>query len=208
MKYALFWSHEEFIVIFVMELPIFSQVIWLALGLSFFQYQWRRTMQDMGKFTCTTEHNKAWCYVPYTLGASRNVASTFCDTNLYWILWQSGAEILKVNRNSAECLHGAGEFSWRQHGRHEKVGIKTAIMIRCHYGDVTMSSMMSQITSLRIVYSIVYSSEDQRKHQSSASLAFVWGIHRGPVNSPHKWPVTRKCFHLMTSSCDRKCPIK
>ena len=33
---------------------------------------------------------------------------------------------------------------------------------------------------------------DQRKHQSSASLAFVRGIHRWPVNSPHKWPVTRK----------------
>ena len=35
---------------------------------------------------------------------------------------------------------------------------------------------------------------DQRKHQSSASLAFVRGIHRWPVNSPHKWPVTRKMF--------------
>ena len=35
---------------------------------------------------------------------------------------------------------------------------------------------------------------DQRKHQRSASLAFVRGIHRGPVNSPHKWPVTRKMF--------------
>ena len=53
---------------------------------------------------------------------------------------------------------------------------------------------MSQITSLTIVYSAVYSGEDQRKHQSSASLAFVRGIHRGPVNSPHKWPVTRKMF--------------
>ena len=39
-----------------------------------------------------------------------------------------------------------------------------------------------------------YSDADQRKHQSSASLAFVWGIHRGPVNSPHKWPVARKMF--------------
>ena len=38
------------------------------------------------------------------------------------------------------------------------------------------------------------SGTDQRKHQSSTSLAFVWGIHRGPVNSPHKWPVTRKMF--------------
>ena len=45
-----------------------------------------------------------------------------------------------------------------------------------------------------IVYSSVYSGADQRKHQSSASLTFVLGIHRGPVNSPHKWPVTRKMF--------------
>ena len=57
-----------------------------------------------------------------------------------------------------------------------------------------MGTMASQITSLTIVYSTVYSEADQRKHQSSASLAFVWGIHRGPVNSPHKWPVTRKMF--------------
>ena len=40
-----------------------------------------------------------------------------------------------------------------------------------------------------------------RKYQSSASLAFVRGIHRSPVNSPHKRPVTRKMGHLMTSSC-------
>ena len=57
-----------------------------------------------------------------------------------------------------------------------------------------MGAIASQITSLTIVYSIVCSDADQRKHQSSASLAFVRGIHRGPVNSPHKWPVTRKMF--------------
>ena len=61
-----------------------------------------------------------------------------------------------------------------------------------HYSDVIMGAIASQITSLTIVYSIVYSDADQRKHKSSASLAFVRGIHRGPVNSPHKWPVTRK----------------
>ena len=61
-----------------------------------------------------------------------------------------------------------------------------------HYDDVIMGAMASQITSLTIVYSTVHSGADQRKHQSSASLAFVRGIHRGPVNSPHKWPVTRK----------------
>ena len=57
-----------------------------------------------------------------------------------------------------------------------------------------MDVVASQITSLTIVYSTVYLGADQRKHQSSASLAFVRGIHRGPVNSPHKWPVTRKMF--------------
>ena len=63
-----------------------------------------------------------------------------------------------------------------------------------HYGDVVMGVIAPQITSLTIVYSTVYSDADQRKYQSSASLAFVRGIHRGPVNSPHKWPVTRKMF--------------
>ena len=57
-----------------------------------------------------------------------------------------------------------------------------------------MGAMASQITNLTIVYSTVYSGADQRKHQSSASLAFVRGIHRGPVNSPHKGSVTRKMF--------------
>ena len=57
-----------------------------------------------------------------------------------------------------------------------------------------MGAIASQITSLTIIYSTVYSGADQSKHQSSASLAFVWGIHRGPVNYPHKWPVTRKIF--------------
>ena len=63
-----------------------------------------------------------------------------------------------------------------------------------HYNDVIMNAMVSQTTSLTNVYSTVYSGADQRKHQSSASLAFVRRIHQWPVNSPHKWPVTRKMF--------------
>ena len=63
-----------------------------------------------------------------------------------------------------------------------------------HYDDIIMSTIASQITSLTIVYSTVYSDADQRRHQSSASLAFVRGIHLGPVNSLHKWPVTQKMF--------------
>ena len=59
-----------------------------------------------------------------------------------------------------------------------------------------MSATASQITSLTIVYSTVYSGADQRKHQSYASLAFVREIHRWPVNSPHKGPVARKIFQF------------
>ena len=63
-----------------------------------------------------------------------------------------------------------------------------------HYKDVIMRAMVSQITGVSIVCWTVCSGADQRKHQSSASLAFVRGIHRWPVNSPHKGPVTRKMF--------------
>ena len=65
-----------------------------------------------------------------------------------------------------------------------------------HYDDVITGAMASQFTGLTVVYSAVYSDAEQRKYQSSASLAFVRGIHRGPVNSLNKWPVTRKmAFH-------------
>ena len=62
------------------------------------------------------------------------------------------------------------------------------------YSDIIMSMMASQITGISIVYPTICSGTDQRKHQSSASLAFVRGIHWWPVNSPHKGLVTRKIF--------------
>ena len=70
-----------------------------------------------------------------------------------------------------------------------------------HYNDVIMTTIAPQITSLAVVYSTVYSDADQRKHQSSASLAFVWGIHRDRWIPRTKGQLRGKCFHLMTSSC-------
>ena len=79
-----------------------------------------------------------------------------------------------------------------------------------HYSDVIMSMMVCQITSVSIVCLTICSGADQRKHQSSVSLAFVRGIHRWPVNSPHKGPVRRKMFsnywrhhelHLLRRAC-------
>ena len=74
---------------------------------------------------------------------------------------------------------------WYFHNQINKIRLASMTQ-SLHYNNVIMSAMASQITSLTIVYSSVYSGEDQRKHQSSASLAFVRGIHRWPANSPHK----------------------
>ena len=64
----------------------------------------------------------------------------------------------------------------------------------CHYSDVIMSTLASEITSLTILYSTVYLGAEQRKHQNFASLAIVRGIHHWPVNSPHTGPVTWRMF--------------
>ena len=57
-----------------------------------------------------------------------------------------------------------------------------------------VGALASQITSPKIVYSTVYLGADQSRYKSSASLAFVRGISREHVNSPHKWLVMRKMF--------------
>ena len=64
-----------------------------------------------------------------------------------------------------------------------------------HYSDVIMSAMASQ-SNVSIGCSAVCSGADQRKHQSSAALVFVMGIHRWSVGSPYMYigPVTRKMF--------------
>ena len=63
-----------------------------------------------------------------------------------------------------------------------------------HNRDVIMSAMASPITGVSIIFLIICSGADQRKRQSSASLAYVRGNPRQPVNSPRKGPVTRKMF--------------
>ena len=91
-------------------------------------------------------------------------------------------------------------YSWRVNiGSYRRHQVTSHCLNHCclrspNYSGVIMSTMVPQITSVWIVYSTVCSVPDQRKHQSPASLAFVRGIYRWPVNSPHKGPVTRKMF--------------
>ena len=65
-----------------------------------------------------------------------------------------------------------------------------------------MSAKASQTTRVSLVWSTVCSGEDQRKHQSSASLAFVRGIHWWPVDSPHKGPVRRHHASISFKMCN------
>ena len=70
------------------------------------------------------------------------------------------------------------------------------VYCRAHYNDVITGAIASQITSLTIAYSKVYSSADQRKHESSASLAFVQGIHRGTAEFPAQMASNSENFSI------------
>ena len=127
------------------------------------------------------------------------------STHNRWFHTQMACNTEKVNFitisvNMVRCSNGVNKcvhlthifFTLYPHSRiciHSGCPVTTGPI---HYNDVIMSAMTSQITSLTIVYWTYYSGADQRKHQSSASRAFVRGIHWWPVNSPHKRPVTRK----------------
>ena len=108
--------------------------------------------------------------------------------------------------NPDSCNQGVTFAMWIKRGGNARAGymLNTGAslqqsrgkwpVITMHYSDVIMGAFTYQITSLTIVYSTVCWGKDQGKYQGSASLAFVRGIHRRPVNSPHKGPVTRKMF--------------
>ena len=104
-------------------------------------------------------------------------------------IWYSGnlclisQKTISINLKISQYTVNSNSTAWKNYmaDKISKVLIITTVI---HYNDVIMSAITSQITSLTIVYSTVYSDADQRKHQSSASLAFVAGIHRWLVNSP------------------------
>ena len=91
----------------------------------------------------------------------------------------------------SQCHDNVDSLNWKA-----RFPARKGVGGRKHHDDVIMSAIASQITSLTIVYSAIYSGADQRKHQSPASLAFVRGIHRDRTKGQQRG----KCFHLMTSS--------
>ena len=94
--------------------------------------------------------------------------------------------VIRCAPNSTRSRRIEVRCKWDEH--------RQQVLISLWHSDIIMGTMTFQITSFTIVYSIVYSSVDQRKQKSCASLDFVRGIQRWPMNSPHKRLVTRKMF--------------
>ena len=116
-------------------------------------------------------------------------SQTISKACLYWPFMR------RPHRWMMDTLH-RGSVIWKTSPWH---GVPWLLDMRpsrwsIHYNDVIRSAMASQITGVPIVCSAVCLSVDRRKHQSSVSLAFERGIHRWPMNSLHKGPVTRKKF--------------
>ena len=90
-----------------------------------------------------------------------------------------------VKKNVDVNWHHDSHFNYREW---EVSPIRSAVNFLkvYNYSNIMMGAMPSLITTLTIVYSTVYAVADQIKHQSSASLAFVRGIYRWPVNSRTK----------------------
>ena len=143
---------------------------------------------------------KAWYFLPEKLLLNITNYKQHDEISFYWVvLWDVYCytffenDLIKIVGNLRKGWLTCGIPYIRrvvvQRKRHQE--LKSVLPI--HNNDVIVTTMSSQITSLTAVYSTFYSDVDQRKHQSSASLAFVWGIHRD------RW-IPRKCFHLMTLS--------
>ena len=129
-------------------------------------------------------------WILHTSCLVKTTKSFFASVYVMLIKWANlpkyhDCEILQIYADANHCgphnsdkriIHSA----WIYHRENQTyISIQMLFsMVLNHYGDVIMGTIASQITSLTIVYSTVYSGADQRKHQSSASLAFVRGIHR------------------------------
>ena len=133
---------------------------------------------------------REWLIFTYEETVWPNFNDTSWDPKRWTVLWT----VEKSSRFDFKFWNHFENNIYHQYVLWWEPCVTDRLVSMIHYNDVIMGAIASQITSLTIVYSIVYSDADQRKHQSSASLAFVRGIHRGPVNYPHKWPVTRKMF--------------
>ena len=151
----------------------------------------------------TSEDNLPYVHTDHNTALSKKHQCSKQSVKFLWAIVDSASFWGKPN--SSWLLNGILESDIST-----AVAVRTWMVSAFHYCDVKMGTIASQITSLTIIYSIVYSGTDQRKHQSSASLAFVRRIHRWSVNSPRIWPVPRKILPFddaIMYECHKRSPV-
>ena len=102
-----------------------------------------------------------------------------------WGWWSETPSLPLWRHSNAYCHAGRFPGMWQ----HSHIIFTWCITMTSQWARLRLKSPASRLFTQPFIQGV-----DHRKHQSSASLAFVRGIHRGPVNSPHKWSVTRKMF--------------
>ena len=147
----------------------------------------------MDWYQTTTKHGPQSYFIGYTVYIS----------NSYSIRrWRHQMFLRKIAQSILNGINSCRSFTYY----HQSYCMEYSTFITCipvkhsHYIDVIVTTIVSQITSLTIVYLTVYSDANQREHQSSTSLAFVWGLHRDRWIPRTNGQLRGKCFHLMTSS--------
>ena len=134
------------------------------------QVKWWR-IYGHGKAVCplaapkhrTISYERTWDLTLWVLKVSCQAPTSQFPYLLGKDSWKTMNNVISIER----CCLGKADIS-------RSCSSMTSVLVCCkltHYNDVIMSTMMSQITSLTIVYSVVYSGVDQRKHSNSASLA-------------------------------------
>ena len=159
----------------------------------------------MGNLPLTSGFPLKWCFFILTTVLIKHFVTRMSFTLKHMKLVQYNEYLFSTEDTDSLVLNTRTSLAAAPSGTrcvHKPHGFSKCELLWCyHYIDVIMSTMASQITSLTVVYSTVYSDADQRKHQSSASLAFVWRIHRDRWIPRTKGQLRGKYFHLMTSSC-------
>ena len=117
--------------------------------------------------------------------SSSGCPHTEVHISVLFLSWQATVAHTDTQRQSHSLHYFLWRFRWLSVHKCDQTNPHSKDpRIPVHYSDVIMGTMASLIPSLTgVVYSTVHPGADQRKHQSSTSLAFVWGIHRRSVNS-------------------------
>ena len=143
----------------------------------FVEFKWRTIRSYMSYSICFYHGN--WWFQMFLFG----LVSLECK--------QLRAPMLAPRRNQAITWTKLDFSAVKSCGIHCKCS-NSIIRISLHWRHNEQDGV--SITSLTTVYPVAYSAAEQRKHQSFASLAFVWGILWWPVNYPHKRIVAWNMF--------------